>query len=760
MTGSTQSDIVGGQRPDKARNTPEGRASDFAAALAPALAAALNPILTSRTAAEREMKNATDTLRLVIDQQKRSYAVTETLARQMSGVQTAVATPPMNLPPSRSALDTGYGDRSATSTWLPDGRTAPPGLTPPPPPGNFGAAFPEGHDAPQVRSNYDYLAHGRGYSVGQLRTDVGRSIGRTISGARFGPPLQQSSTGQWMRIDPATGEVAAQATESEISRFAVANKIRSVAGGVAEQGVAKGLINALPKGFGPALGIAGAAYAVGNKALDFAEGQREQNAYYQSVSGGSNLSGFRARFDQGLFGLSQRGVMGGAQADQLYRGVYAAVGDQQGRQDALELGAESFRKFGMSITDSLTLIETAAKTGNENLAGVADALDKVTAAAKGANRNADEARKDFAQSYSTTAPTLVGAGTAANVSSATTVIKSALGEQFKNVDFSGVFSQDQVARLAAGTGKTYGQYLYANQGLSGSGQLLSDKQAQIKQMVRAQLGQKGLAVIAQYRKDRGVTGALSAAQANEIAGLLEQAGILLDPRGIINLFGALGLAISDPNDAIPMLVQFGDDNSLGNALGAQAADLKKQYQVQSVGAGGLSNADVASNLGINVVTQGGKSFINQGSTVSPSFTDVADLGQSKFSTAAELYYQYATQKGKEYNPLVAKVIKEDPNAKFTINGKSMSLLEAMKAAPDQIANGSAIYASGDNAGRSINDVGTGMSSGAQGSGGSNNTLRIWFDASGAKASLNGKELTAGAESTLVLGTALPNGNGG
>ena len=124
---------------------------------------------------------------------------------------------------------------------------------------------------------------------------------------------------------------------------------------IAPKGIAAG-VDALATGGG--LGEAGAAL-LGGAALDVAgpvglaigaakfgisqaESQRAQNAVYQSVEGGSNAHAFIERGRSKLFGLSQLGVMGMGQAEQLFQGV-TDIGLQGGnRQRALDFATTQY----------------------------------------------------------------------------------------------------------------------------------------------------------------------------------------------------------------------------------------------------------------------------------------------------------------------------------------------------------------------------------------------------------------------------------
>lgn len=186
------------------------------------------------------------------------------------------------------------------------------------------------------------------------------------------------------------------------------------------------------------------------------ESQRAANAKWQSIMGGSNLAGLGQRAQSRMFQFSQMGVMGGREAQQLFYGV-SEVGLRGGtRQSALDFATQGYKNLGMSISDSLELINTAAQHGQEGLAGVATALTNVTNAAKVAGVNAEQARQLFSATVATTSNVVGGAG-AVGISQAltTSLTSSGLQRIFGTTGLSGLVTQNNIAMGAAQGGMTY-----------------------------------------------------------------------------------------------------------------------------------------------------------------------------------------------------------------------------------------------------------------------------------------------------------------
>lgn len=210
---------------------------------------------------------------------------------------------------------------------------------------------------------------------------------------------------------------------------------------------------------GPLALVAGGTTAAG-LAIHQVQEQREANAKWQEIMGGSNLSGFAQRARSRAFQVSQVGVMGGREAQQLFFGVSDIGLRGETRQGALDLATQAYKNLGMSISDSIELISTAAQHGQEGLAGVATALQSVTNAAKAAGQNARDARTMFATGVST-ASNVVGGAAAVPIAQAltTSLTSSGLTRIFGTAGLSGMVNQNNIAMGAAAQGMTYAHAL-------------------------------------------------------------------------------------------------------------------------------------------------------------------------------------------------------------------------------------------------------------------------------------------------------------
>lgn len=184
------------------------------------------------------------------------------------------------------------------------------------------------------------------------------------------------------------------------------SKARSViAGGLTGAGAAGGIMGGVLDAV-PELAVAGIAVDAAKQipqVIGEIGNQRQANAQYQAIYGGSNMAGMGQRALGGLFGLSEMGGIGMGQAGQLFQGV-SSLGLQGGtRQNAINLALTEFYKYGVSIQQTLDLITTAAKSGNTSLTGLAEGIDQVSKSAAQSGISGVSARTTFTSNVQTLA---------------------------------------------------------------------------------------------------------------------------------------------------------------------------------------------------------------------------------------------------------------------------------------------------------------------------------------------------------------------
>ncbi len=295
-----------------------------------------------------------------------------------------------------------------------------------------------------------------GYSVRELKQDVARSVGSRISGWQPGPDLATDSSGVMRHVIEGVPS-GPPASPEEIASFTrwgrVSGSVKSFVGSLGEgNGVMQSAQTALPGGAAKALGYAGAAVALGNEGLNYAASQRDVNRGWQKILGGDNVEGFSERARSQVFEWGLKGVMGSDTASELYRGAAEVYGtNREARASAQSFGVDMFKKYGMDVADSLALVETAARQGNEGLAGLRDAIEGVSETARRAGVNVQSAQKVYAQNLENLTGVATGS-TATSIAGVLTEAQVGLNHQFEGVDFSGMTSTSNMYRMAAMSG--------------------------------------------------------------------------------------------------------------------------------------------------------------------------------------------------------------------------------------------------------------------------------------------------------------------
>jgi len=560
----------------------------------------------------------------------------------------------------------------------------------------------------------------KGYSIGRLRQDTSGLIGRKISEAQFGPNMRQSSTGQWMNFDPRTDETTGQSSLRDIRNLAIANKVRTIGGEVAEKGLAKGLLGALPAGVGLAASAVVGGVVVADQAAKFVARQRDENANFQRVLGGSNTEGFAERAKRVGFSFAQTGVMDARQAGDLYTGVTSLGLTGAKRTSALDLATENWKKFGMDINASIDLIRIASRNGLDGLTGMAGALDKVTASARAGGVNADKARQQFTQGVSAGAPTLSGESSTI-ISGALTAANAKLGPRFSSLSAANAVSESTILTVGAVSGYNPAQASAAYAGGPGGVQYVKDLQKQIVLTSRMLLGTGGVAMIRDWKtKNKGRP--MTAAQAEEL--------------GI-----AIGLKTGlSPLGAQAALARWGQDVLLKDAIGFMILAVDGEYDpagsidpstylntqktlsekdrtnLTGSGKGGSSTIrDVASAIGAPVRSTSGTNP-GDGPSVDGA-TGARTVGGSTKGdsmTAARNSYlaqigQKGAQGGRSSSIIEALLKKGDNSTRFRVNAgteknpkwREVNTADAVRDYRDQLARGDVEITNGDSPGQTI-----------------------------------------------------------
>lgn len=572
-------------------------------------------------------------------------------------------------------------------------------------------------------------------SVAKVRQSMQSRIGEAV--AQYGDAVQDRvptlvhnpATGRQhvLQADGSMGEIASDVEEKAFARATrSAGILRNYGSSIQEAGsIRKGIGAALPGPAVRALGVAGVAYGAANKVLDFAERQRIANDQFREIQGGSQADAFQERAAGRSFRIGQRltrgfGGMSATDADALFMGTTQAGLQGNERQNALDFGAENFRKYAMNIQDSLRLIEVATQNGQHGLAGVAEALDGVTEAAVRSGVNAKQARDAFVASYSALAPSYTGQGTAAALAGGTSANVARLGHEFAGINTGASLSDPMLMRrIAAQTGQDYADVVLGKEGQSGQERaidLLEQRRTLLDQDLSGQLGPEAERMIRQAGEEARRRGEpLSYDQTTALARRVKEVTPNLSPDTMASILQNAGITGANPNNAI----QFAIQSLTGGADDAREA--REQFEGMSVRTEDPSKFRGQHLAGASVVTtrsKDTKALVDRiGGDGGPQFANDWGklLGTSETSDARSRYMGQVAKDGK-INPMVERLLKMgDDKQKFTVkagDGKGkggtynrvVSLDEGLRYFRDQFDRGDVKIAEGEGEGGTIADL--------------------------------------------------------
>jgi hypothetical protein len=205
--------------------------------------------------------------------------------------------------------------------------------------------------------------------------------------------------------------------------------------------------------------------------------QRAANAPYQNIYGGQNFSlggavgtlfgdntdrsGFSNRMQEFGFTLGQRfgGGMTGQMSQEAFRGVSSLgyMGNQRG--GALDFVSQEYKQLGMSVGQSLQLLQVSAQHANSSLAGVSQGLQTVTQAAAATGQSAAALQQIYGNNYSAALGAGFGSGSG-NLATALTMSGAGVSRDLAGLNYTAAFSNPGMMNmLAAQGGMTPGQMI-------------------------------------------------------------------------------------------------------------------------------------------------------------------------------------------------------------------------------------------------------------------------------------------------------------
>lgn len=192
--------------------------------------------------------------------------------------------------------------------------------------------------------------------------------------------------------------------------------------------------------------------------------QREKNAYYQNVEGGSNAAGFGERLSEEGYRWSTLGVFSSGEARQAFKGVTrigyngrVSSGHGPGRQQALNFVYHGKSSYGATVDESLTTLQTASENTEISLTSLSKALKQLSDDAGSAGVNAQMARSQMMGLFQQAVSSGYGSGATAAAGTISDTMAS-YGRSYANSDASGQLTPQYGRYAAAQAGMTYGQF--------------------------------------------------------------------------------------------------------------------------------------------------------------------------------------------------------------------------------------------------------------------------------------------------------------
>jgi hypothetical protein len=439
---------------------------------------------------------------------------------------------------------------------------------------------------------------------------------------------------------------------------------------------------------GPWGAVAGAAVAAATDIPAEIRSQRDKNAYYQSIEGGSNFDGFGERLHEEAYRWTTFGVLSSDEARQAFKGVTklgynSKVEGGIGRQDALNFIYHGKTRRGETVGESLQQLQVNSKNALGSLNDLNDALNAVSDSAGKAGVNAQQARAEFTQLMDQAIKSGYGSSST-DVARQEQDLKNSYGRSFQDIDASGRLSQSHAYMAASLSGISVSQYLTGGVETKAHADQVLDRAT-----VKAALKPGVEDWIKAHVKAAG--GKLDEQAATQLGQEMLQQFYPNDPYAlsavVASLSGYSNLG-SDPVKAATWLVQ--QYNGKG-ALATAKADEKKTSKSNAVKTGltSISYPDQEKHGG----------FLGFGASNSKAW---------------DAYSKWVHEKGHgklQDDPVIDSLlnkIKGDDKTKVAVTTKSgkrvVSLADAIKNHRNELASGKAVIVEGDQAGKSVADI--------------------------------------------------------
>ncbi|MCX4799552.1 hypothetical protein OG497_37485 [Streptomyces sp. NBC_01242] len=463
---------------------------------------------------------------------------------------------------------------------------------------------------------------------------------------------------------------------------------------------------------GPWGAVAGAAVAAATQLPAEIRSQRDKNAYYQSIEGGSNFDGFAERAHEEAYRWTTFGVLSSEESRKAFKGVTklgynSKVEDGIGRQEALDFVYHGKTRRGATVDESLQTLQVNSKNALGSLNDLNDALNSVSDSAGKAGVNAQMARAEFTQLMDQAIKGGYGSS-AAQVAAGEQGLKNSYGRSFQDMDVSGRLTMGHAYMSASMSGMSVSDYLTA--GVTGKMQADSKlDQAAVQNVLKPGVENW----IKEQIAKSGGAGSLSEGVCQQIAEEMMRTFYQNDAPAVAMAIATISgnrSLIGDPVKAFTWLVQqYNEKGAATTVKDLSKADKKKQKEISE-------KNSVATNVGemqrVPMAERGpnaGKSKLGKDLDREHSGGFLGFGGHN--SDAYNAYQKWHKKNDGQEDPVVYHLlnkIKGDNKSKVAVTTKDgkkvVSLADAVKRHRNELASGKAVIVEGDQAGKSVKDI--------------------------------------------------------
>lgn len=463
-------------------------------------------------------------------------------------------------------------------------------------------------------------------------------------------------------------------------------------------------------------------------AADEVKSQRNKNAYYQGIEGGSNLGGVSERAHEEAYVASTSsfgGAFSPAEAKEAFQGVTrigyngkegSDFSTQGGRQDALNYAYHGKTSYGADVSESLRQLEVASKDATINLKSLSESMKTVSDTAGNAGVNAKMARQNLMDLMQTGMANGMNGSAAQNTASNIATGQAAMGKDFEDYSYAGQMSSQNQYIMAAQSGQSRGQLIQQQE----TNPVGYAKVAAGSKLEAAQSLGNLVPAVQQAIQQQGGGKAIDEPTARQIAqSVLGQNPDWNNPdywTGYIAMTGA------DPSGN-PMLwltdlvmTIAGQNTQLQAAKASNAGQPTTLPNSGSTGGAGGSSGGGTSVPGSgstgkpSATLPSGVSSSAQGYMNSKTYkTWQSDAKSQGSGSAAGALQSEETSNGR--SRVIEGILQQDPHADHSnveIETKTgqrvMSLADAIKDYPAELESGSAKFMSGPDQGKTVSDL--------------------------------------------------------